>query len=202
MASPSDFGRPGRKADLARELHQAFADRGIELLPGRARQMLDERVAAVAEQMRISEKAALSYLPTDWPEQTAADVAVEREQAQMAEQMATGTVTISAARLSALMAGLAVAIQNSVWRVMDGSLPAAVGEPLDCLTGLALKVESVPADLEVGRAELLAVARHLGSEADVLRAGGSSPDRDNPAQRERVVDRLVGDAEAARRLAR
>ena len=63
--SSADFGRPGRKASLARALHQAFTERGIDLLPGRAGRMLDERVTAVAEQMRISETAALSYLPSD-----------------------------------------------------------------------------------------------------------------------------------------
>ncbi|MHB8449435.1 MAG: hypothetical protein ACYDAQ_03055 [Mycobacteriales bacterium] len=48
---------------MARELHAAFARHSTDLLPGRARQMVDERRRDVAEKARISERTALTYLP-------------------------------------------------------------------------------------------------------------------------------------------
>lgn len=199
--SQSSFGRPGRRADIARELQEAFARKGIELLPGRARQILDERIAGVAAQLHMSERTALQYLPPDWAEQMAADVALEREQAQVAEQTATGTAVVPVANLGAVIAGLAVCIQNAVWRAMGEALPVAVGEPLDCLSGLALALQSNTTEVEVARAGLVAAARHIGTESDALGRGYSSPDSD--AERTaRVVGRLADDAAWARAAAR
>lgn len=195
------FGRPGRKADIARALHEAFGQQGIDLLSGRARQMVDERVRTVAEQSGISERAALGYLPDGWAEQTAADVALEREQAQIAEQSASGDVSLVASRLGALIAGLAVVVQNGVWRAMGDALPASVGEPLDCLTGLALCLQTTSVDVSAGRSGLLAAARLLGSESDALRKGYSSPDGGDADRLISVTDRLAADASGARRLA-
>lgn len=199
--SAMGFGRPGRRADVARELHEALERRGIDLLPGRARQMLDERVAEVAAQMRISEQTALSYLPPDWAEQIAADIAIEHEQAHIAEETAQGSVPVSVTDVGALIAGLAVCVQNAVWRAMGNALPVSVGEPLDCLTGLALALQPAIDELEVPRAELIAAARHLGSESDALGRGHASPDTD-PEQLARVVTRLASDAALAREIAR
>lgn len=200
-ATPSPFGRPGRRADVARELHDAFARHGIALLPGRAREIVDERVAEVAAQMGFSERAALQHLPPGWPEEIAAAAAFDQQQSKMAEQDAVGTATVPAQRLGALIAGLAVCIQDGVWRVADG-LPASIGESLDCLTGLALSLQSVDAEVEVPRSELLAAARHLGSESDALRAGMDSPDQHDPPRVARVIERLADDAAWSRRAAR
>ena len=198
--TPAGFGRPGRRAEIARELHEAFARHGVDLLPGRARQMVDERVAQVAALMRVSEQTAVRYLPPGWAEDMASDVAVQREGEKVAEDLATGTASISASRLAAVLAGLAVCIQDGVWRVADG-LPVAVGEPLDCLTGLALALRTMTSEVEVARADLLAAARHLGGESDALRAGMDSPDRDDPQRIAQVVARLADDAAWARRTA-
>jgi hypothetical protein len=195
------FGRPGRRASIARELQEAFARKGIELLPGRARQMLDERIAEVAAQLRMSERTAMQYLPSDWAEQMAADVELEREQAQVAEQTATGTADVPVAKLGALMAGLAVVVQNAVWRAMGEALPVAVGEPLDCLSGLALALQSVTTEVEVPRAGLVAAARHVGTESDALSRGYASPDSDAELIA-RVIARLADDAAWARAAAR
>lgn len=196
----AEFGRPGRRADLARELHEAFARRGIELLPGRARQIVDERLAEVAALMRVSERTALSYLPTAWVEDVTAAVALEQEGAKIAERDARGSATIPARRLGAVLAGLAVCVQDGVWR-MAGGLPAGIGESLDCLTGLALSLRTMTDEVEVPRAELLAAARHLGGESDALRAGMDSPDRHDADQVERVIARLSEDAAWSRRAA-
>ena len=199
--SQNSFGRPGRRADIARELQDAFARRGIDLLPGRARQILDERVAEVAARLHMSERTALNYLPPDWAEQVAADVALEREQAQIAERAATGQVAVPITNIGALIAGLAVCVQNAVWRAMGEALPVSVGEPLDCLTGLALSLQSGAGGVDVPRAELLAAARHVGNESDALRRGHSSPDAET-RQVARVIDRLAVDAAFAREVAR
>jgi hypothetical protein len=197
----SPFGRPGRRADIARELHEAFARHGIELLPGRARQIVDERVAEVAALMRFSERTALQHLPAGWAEEIAAAAAFDQQQAKMAEQVATGSAPVPGQRLGALIAGLAVCIQDGVWRVAGG-LPASIGESLDCLTGLALSLQSVDVVVDVPRAELLAAARHLGSESDALRAGMDSPDQHDPPRVARVIERLADDAAWSRRAAR
>lgn len=195
------FGPPGRRAQIAQELHDAFARRGNELLPGRARQILDERVTAVAAQLRLSERTALQYLPDDWAEQIADDVALERAQSQIAEQTATGTASAPVARIGAAIAGLAVCIQNAVWRVMEQELPVSVGEPLDCLSSLALALQQGAEEVDVARAELLAAARHLGTESDALGRGYSSPDSD-VEWTARVIARLADDAAWARAMAR
>lgn len=202
MTEDARFGRPGRRAEIARELHEAFSRLGVDLLPGRARQIVDERIHELATQTGMAERTALSYLPPEWAEQIAADVALEQEQAQIAERTATGQLTLTSSRLGALIAGLAVAVQNGVWRAMDDALPAAVGEPLDCLTGLALALQSTSMEVTVPRSELLAAARLLGGESDSLRKGRSSPDDADPDRHVSVTGRLAADADWARRLAR
>jgi hypothetical protein len=201
VESGSGFGRPGRRADLARELHEAFVRHGIELLPGRARQMLDETVRDVAAQGRFSERTALNYLPVDWAERTAADVAFQQEQSQMAERSAIGGVELTATRVGSLVAGLAVVVQNNVWRVLENNLPASIGEALDCLTGLALSLAPSDCEVAVSRADLLAAARLLGNESDGLRQGRPSPDDEHPERRASATERLASDAAWARRLA-
>jgi hypothetical protein len=201
VSADNPFGRPGRRADLARELHEAFCRHGVELLPGRARRMVDERIQQVAEQTRVSERTAVTYLPEGWAEQIAADVALEHEQSQMAERIATGEVEMSASRLGALIAGLAVVVQNNVWRAMDNALPASIGQSLDCLTGLALALQPASFEVPVTRAELLAAARLLGSESDAIASGHATPHDENAKQLESVTERLASDAAWARRLA-
>ena len=201
VGSGSEFGRRGRRADLARELHEAFVRHGIELLPGRARQMLDETVRDVAAQGRISERTALDYLPADWAERMAADVACQQEQSQVAERSAVGDVELTTTRVGSLVAGLAVVVQNKVWRVLDNNLPASIGEALDCLTSLALSLAPSDYEVTVPRADLLAAARLLGNESDGLRQGRSSPDDEYPERRTSAIDRLASDAAWARRLA-
>lgn len=196
-----EFGRPGRRAELARELHAAFARHDIDLLPGRARELVDQRLREVAAKARISERTALTYLPEGWADQIAADVALEREQSQMAERIATGELELTASRLGALIAGLAVVVQDNVWRVMDNALPASIGEPLDCLTGLAVSMETSSFEIAVRRAELLAAARLLGGESDAIRKGHPTPHDDDTDQLESVTARLASDAAWARRAA-
>ena len=199
--SGSQFGRPGRRAELARELHEAFVRHGIELLSGRARQMLDETVRDVAAQGRFSERTALDYLPADWAERTAADVAFQQEQSQVAERSAVGDVELTTTRVGSLVAGLAVVVQNSAWRVLENNLPASIGEALDCLTGLALSLAPSDCEVAVSRADLLAAARLLGNESDGLRQGRPSPDDEHPERRASATERLASDAAWARRLA-
>lgn len=109
---------------------------------------------------------------------------------------------ISASRLGALIAGLAVVVQNSVWRAMDNALPASVGEGLDCLTGLAVALGTATCDVTVNRAELLVAARMLGSESDAVARGHATPHDDDTAQLASLTERLAADAAWARRLAR
>ena len=108
---------------MARELHEAFERHGIELLPGRARQMLDETVRDVAVRGRFSERTALDYLPVDWAGQTAADVAFQQEQSQIAERSAIGEVELTATRVGSLVAALAVVAQNNVWLCWTTTCP-------------------------------------------------------------------------------
>jgi hypothetical protein len=163
--------------------------------------MVDERVREVAKQSGISERTALTYLPDGWADQIAADVAMEQEQSQMAERMATGEVDTTASRVGALVAGLAVVVQNNVWRAMDDVLPASIGEALDCLTGLALCLRSATFDVSVPRAELLAAARLLGGESDAVGRGHTTPHDDDVEQLKTLTARLAADAAWARRLA-
>jgi hypothetical protein len=187
---------------LAQQLHEAFVRHGVGLLPGRARQMVDERIREVAEKARISERTALTYLPEGWADELAADLALELEQSQMAERLVTGAVDAPTSRVGALIAGLAVVVQNNVWRLMDDALPASVGEPLDALTALALSLQSTAFDVTVQRAGLLTAARLLGGESDAIRNGRTTPHDSDIDQRVAVTDRLASDAAWARRLAR
>ena len=85
-SSQGEYGR-GRRAELARRLHDACLQAGIELLPGKARELVDERVRDVAEQMRLTEPAALKYMPSDWPEETATSMTLQVESAKLAEAL-------------------------------------------------------------------------------------------------------------------
>jgi hypothetical protein len=119
----------------------------------------------------------------------------------MAERLVTGEADASTSRLAALMAGLAVVVQNNVWRLMGDALPASVGEPLDALTALALSLQSTASEVAVQRSALLAAARLLGGESDAIREGRTTPHDDDNEQRAAVTDRLASDAAWARRLA-
>lgn len=56
------FGRPGRRADLARILHSAWVDHGMNPLVGAARLGIDQRVAQVAADLGLSEAAAPKHM--------------------------------------------------------------------------------------------------------------------------------------------
>ena len=59
---PDQFGRPGRRADLARLLHATLIEHGTAPLDGAARAIIDEKVEQVANELGISEAAALKQL--------------------------------------------------------------------------------------------------------------------------------------------
>lgn len=198
VQGPNPFGR-GRRAEIARELHEAFAQHGVALLPGKAREIVDERVAMVANLLGVSEPTALRALPAGWAQQQAAETAVEWGAATLAETSAQGTVEVSAQTVADIALGLTVVLHQTAVRTLDGDLPVAIGEPLDALSTLLDALSDVAGDVRVDRGMLLRAARYLGDLSDALRAGADLAGPDEAGRRDRVAVRLARDAERARR---
>lgn len=201
-AQPANpFGR-GRRAEIARELHAAFDQQGIPLLPGKAREIVDDRIAAVAALMRVSEPTALRALPDGWAQQQAAEAAVEWGAATLAETTVQGAAELSAEAVAGIARGLTVVLHHSVSRTTGGDVPVATGEPLDALSSLLDALSNAGGEVLVDRGTLLMAARHLGDLSDALRAGAELAGPDVDGRREGVAARLADDAERARRAAR
>lgn len=198
-ASQGQYGR-GRRAELARRLHDACLQAGIELLPGKARELVDERVRDVAEQMRVTEPTALKYMPSDWPEETATSMTLEVESAKLAEATAAGTVTVPAWQVARIITGLTLVVQEAAWQSGNGQLNAGVGEPLDRLSALSRSLCDLPGDVDVDRSELVGAARHLGQLADFIAEGGPFLAQDE-VDRDGFARKLAADAKAARSAA-
>jgi hypothetical protein len=200
MSAPQgEYGR-GRRAELARRLHDAALQAGLELLPGKARELVDRHVTQAAELMRVSEQTAIKYIPPGWPEETATSMALEAESAKLAETTASGTASIAARQVARLITGLALVVQEAVWRSSNEQLNAAVGEPLDRLSALSTSLSELLGDVDVQRSELVGAARELGELADYISAGGRFLHQGDVDQ-DRLAQQLAADAAAARSAA-
>jgi hypothetical protein len=200
MSAPQgEYGR-GRRAELARRLHDASLQAGLELLPGKARELVDKHVTQAAELMRVSEQTAIKYIPPGWPEETATSMALEAESAKLAETTASGTVSIAARQVARLITGLALVVQEAVWRSSNEQLNAAVGEPLDRLSALSTSLSELLGDVDVERSELVGAARELGELADYISAGGRFLHQGDVDQ-DRLAQQLARDAAVARSAA-
>jgi hypothetical protein len=184
---------------LAHELHAAFARHGIDLRPGGARKLVDQRITDVANQTGMSERSALRHFPEGWAEDIAAKAAVDYEAGRLAEQSVGGTTRVPAAGAAMLIAALAVVAQYELWKAMDEHTPASVGGPLDAISALAIALtESADDDIEVARSALLTTARLLGEEADAVRGGALVPPEAEVVERAVLAGRLATDAARAR----
>ncbi len=56
------FGRPGRRADLARLLHEALSERGTVPMAGAARALIDRKITDIAAELGVSETTALKQI--------------------------------------------------------------------------------------------------------------------------------------------
>jgi hypothetical protein len=198
-ASQGEYGR-GRRAEQARRLQDACLQAGIELLPGKAREIVDERVRDVAEQMRLTEPAALKYMPSDWPEETATSMTLQVESAKLAEATAVGTVSVAASQVAQFMTGLTLVVQEAAWQSDNEQLNAGIGEPLDRLSALSRSLTGLPGNVDVVRSEVVGAARQLGQLADYIGAGGHFLAQDE-VDRDAFARRLAADAKAARTAA-
>lgn len=194
------FGR-GRRGQIARELHTAFEQQGFSLLPGKAREIVDERVAAVAGLMGVSEPTALRALPQGWAQQQADDLAVEWGAATLAEKTTQGAAELSVEAVVKIARGLTVVLHHTVARTTGGDVPVGTGEPLDALSAMLDALADAAGEIRVDRATLLTAARYLGDLSDALRAGAELAGPDVDGRRNRVAARLARDAELARQAA-
>lgn len=201
---PDQFGRPGRRADLARLLHTTLIEHGTSPLDGAARAMIDEKVEQVANELGISEAAALKQLDDHLVIALATNTAHNWHAAHLADEAAGElAVPVPAADTAQLVMGLAMAVGQIV-REAYGDLPAAAGEPLDalCELGAALRAATEQQDLlqvEVTLETLSIAQRSLRRAAEGV-ANGTVPVVIADANRSRFAAQLFADAELAARL--
>lgn len=201
---PDQFGRPGRRADLAALLYAALIERGMAPLDGVARAMIDEKVAQVANDLGISEPAALKQLQDHLVVALATNIADNWHAAQLADDAAGEfSVTVPARDAAQLVMGLAMAVGQIV-REAYGELPAAVGEPLDalCELGAALQAAAEPHEgLQAAvTMETLSVAQRSLQRAAQGVADGTVPVVIANAHRPQFAEHLFAAAELAARL--
>lgn len=198
------FGRAGRRADLARLLHAALIDHGVTPLDGAARAMIDKKVAQVAADLRLSEAAALKHFHDRDVVKLAANTANAWHASQVVEDAAGGVlVTVPAAAAGQLVMGLAMAVGQMV-REVYGELPAAAGEPLDalCHLGAALRAAIEPhASLEADvPLQTLTIAHRTLRLAAAGVADGSVPVVVADTERPQFAKQLHDDAQLAKEL--
>ena len=123
------FGRRGRRADLAEQLHHALVERGLTPLPGGARQLIDTKNSQVAAHMRMTEAVVLRQFGDAEIAQLAAVTADDWHAAKaVADAAGQIAVTVPSTDAAQLVMGLAMAV-GQVIREVYGDLPAAAGEP-------------------------------------------------------------------------
>lgn len=199
----NQFGRPGRRADLARLFHETLVARGVTPLEGAARATIDKRIAEVAVLMRVSEASALKNFRDADAVALAESTADQWHAAEAAEDAAGGlSVDIPAEDAAQLVMGLAMAVGQLV-REVYGELPAAVGQPLDALCELGANLrdslEPSAARVETSLQVLTTTHRAIKSAADGV-ADGSVPVVIPESGRTVFATRLYEDAKLARDL--
>ena len=197
------FGRPGRRADLARLLHESLVDCGMTPLEGATRLMIDRRVREISEALRISETAALKEVREIDVVRLAERTAAEWHAAKAAQDAAGSfEVAVPGESAAQLLMGLSMAVGQLVREVL-GDLPASAGDPLDAMCELAgalkdalaedgVSVEVTLETLSKARAGLLAAAAGV--------ADGTVPVVLPDDARPRFAAKLYADAELALRL--
>lgn len=191
------FGRPGRRADLAKQLHDALLEKGLVALPGATRVMIDLTVTQVAQEMRTTETSVLKHFGerelTQLAERTATEWHAMQAVAEAASQIA---VAVPARDAGQLVMGLAMAV-GQIAREIYGELPAVAGEPLDalCELGAALRDSLVDGDVsaEVDLATLSAAEEALRKAAAGV-ADGSVPVVVADTARPSFAEQLQADA--------
>lgn len=197
------FGRPGRRADLARLLYHTLIARGMDPVDGAARAIIDRRVSEVAEALGVSETAALRHLRDEDVVALAASTADHWHAAGLADDAAGDfAVSIPGSAAAQLVMGLAMAAGQMI-REVYGELPASAGQPLDALCELgsalresleatSLTVETSLHALGISHRTLLAAAAGV--------ADGSVPVVVAAAQRPAFAQQLYEDARLAKEL--
>lgn len=198
------FGRAGRRADLARVLHATLVEHGLAPRDGAARAILDEKVAQVAAELRVSEAAALKHVDDRMIIELAVNTANTWHAAKVADEAASGVlVQVPAADAGQLVLGLAMAVGPMV-RQAYGELPASAGEPLDALgeLGAALRaaMEAEPALLLQVTLETLTTAQRTLRAAAAGVEDGTVPVVIADSARTQFARQLLADSELARRL--
>jgi hypothetical protein len=169
------FGKAGRRAALARLLHDTLVDQGLAPLDGSARPLIDLRVAEVAADLGVSEAVALRGFRDEDVVVLARSTAAEWHAAAAAEDAAGSIdVQVPAASAAQLVMGLAMAVGQLI-REVYGDLPASVGQPLDalCELGSFLRHAAEPgAPMAANSLQTLAIAhRALESAAQGVADG-------------------------------
>lgn len=197
------FGRRGRRADLAEQLHDALVARGLTPLPGGARQLIDTKIRHVAAQMRMTEAVALRHFGEREVEQLAAITADDWHAAKaVADAAGEITVTVPSTDAARLVMGLAMAV-GQVIREVYGDLPAAAGEPLDALCELGaairdgLDAEELTADVTL---DVLSTARTTLERAAAGVRDGSVNVVVSDTARPKFAEQLEHDAALAESL--
>lgn len=198
------FGKAGRRADLARLLHATLVQHGMAPLDGSSRAMIDAKVAQVAGELRMSEAAALRHFTDTQIVNLAVNTANNWHAAHLAEEVAGGLgVAVPATAAAQLVMGLAMAVGQMV-RETYGDLPASVGEPLDalCELGAALRKATQAGGVPNGEVTLqtLTSAHRTLHRAAAGVADGTVPVIVSDDARPRFAQQLSDDAELAREL--
>lgn len=195
------FGRPGRRADLGRVLHETLIAHGLSPLEGTARATIDQKIAKVAAELGVSEATALKHFNERLVAESAVNTAHEWHAAQVAEEVAGDLpVAVPATAAGQLVMGLAVAVGQMV-REVYGDLPAAVGEPLDalCQLGSALRDatavdEALPAEVTL---QTLTISHRTLRAAAAGVIGGTVPVIVPDSARPQLAAQLNQDAQLA-----
>jgi hypothetical protein len=198
------FGRAGRRADLARLLHATLVAHGMDPLDGAARAIIDQRVAQLSAELGVSETAALRQIDDRLVIEMAVNTSNTWHASQVANEAAGGVaVPVPAADAGQLVMGLAMAVGQMV-REVYGELPASVGEPLDALgeLGAALREasEAEPGLLAEVTLETLSTAQRTLQAASAGVADGTVPVVVADSARPQFARQLLADSELARRL--
>lgn len=197
------FGRAGRRAELARLLHDTLRDQGMTPLDGSARAMIDERIAEVAAELVVSEPAALRSFRDEHVVMFAQGIAAEWHAASAAEDAAGAVmVEVPAESAAQLVMGLAMAVGQLV-REAYGELPASAGQPLDalCELGSALRDAADPRPIMVETSlQTLTIAHRALAAAAQGVGDGTVPVVISERDRPQFAKQLFEDAQLAKDL--
>ena len=173
----ADIRRTKKLRQLATELREACALRGVTLVVGEAEDILADKISAIARQIGVTERTIIdNYMPVGMISELAQAVAAVNDEYQDAAQ-STEPVTLGASEAGRVIAALGMTMKLATQALqLPGSRSETLGvatDLADAVVGMGVAIESTGEGqpVQVGGSTLVYTRKVLRQTIDLLGDG-------------------------------